>query len=293
MTTIRPPAVAGSFYPDDPAILSAVVEDFLAEVPGPPGDGPLDDHWPKAVIAPHAGYIYSGPVAASAYARLKRAAGRVRRVVVIGPSHYAAFPGIAAPAAEAFETPLGRVPVDAAAIAEIRDLPQVAIADGPHIQEHSLEVQLPFLQAVLGDFAVVPLAIGEAGPAQTAEVLARLWGGTETAIVVSYRSLPLQRTRDRPAPGRGHGGGDRGLPGRAPGPARRLRLPGPGRLAGRGQGARARHRAPRSAQLGRDRRPHARGGRLRRLGAARGGVSAGVQAPGAGASAGPGSGASG
>ncbi len=185
MTTIRPPAVAGSFYPDDPAILSAVVEDFLAEVPGPPDDGPPGDNWPKAVIAPHAGYIYSGPVAASAYARLKRAAGRVRRVVVIGPSHYAAFPGIAAPAAEAFETPLGRVPVDAAAIAEIRDLPQVAIADGPHIQEHSLEVQLPFLQAVLGDFAVVPLAIGEAGPAQTAEVLARLWGGAETAIVVS------------------------------------------------------------------------------------------------------------
>ena len=185
MTTIRPPAVAGSFYPDDPAILSAVVEDFLAEVPGPPGDGPLHDGWPKAVIAPHAGYIYSGPVAASAYARLKRAAGRVRRVVVIGPSHYAAFPGIAAPATEAFETPLGRVPVDAAAIAEIRDLPQVTIADGPHIQEHSLEVQLPFLQAVLGDFAVVPLAVGEAGPAQTAEVLARLWGGAETAIVVS------------------------------------------------------------------------------------------------------------
>ena len=185
MTTIRPPAVAGSFYPDDPAVLSAVIEDFLAEVPGPPGDGPLHDHWPKAVIAPHAGYIYSGPVAASAYARLRPAAGRVRRVVVIGPSHYAAFPGIAAPAAEAFETPLGCVPVDAAAIAEIRDLPQVTIADGPHIQEHSLEVQLPFLQAVPGDFAVVPLAVGEAGPAQTAEVLARLWGGAETAIVVS------------------------------------------------------------------------------------------------------------
>jgi AmmeMemoRadiSam system protein B len=195
MTTIRPPAVAGSFYPDDPAILSAVVEDFLAEVPGLPDDGLPDDatsgsgppggHWPKAVIAPHAGYIYSGPVAASAYARLKPAAGRVRRVVVIGPAHYAAFPGIAAPASEAFETPLGRVPVDTAAIAGILDLPQVTVADGPHIQEHSLEVQLPFLQAVLGDFAVVPLAVGEAGPAQTAEVLARLWGGAETAIVVS------------------------------------------------------------------------------------------------------------
>ena len=180
MTTIRPPAVAGSFYPDDAAMLSAVVEDFLAEVPVPPGAD-----WPKALIAPHAGYIYSGPVAASAYARLKPAAGRVRRVVVIGPSHYAAFPGIAAPASEAFETPLGRVAVDAAAIEAIRDLPQVTITDGPHIREHSLEVQLPFLQAVLGEFAAVPLAVGEAGPAQTAEVLARLWGGAETVIVVS------------------------------------------------------------------------------------------------------------
>jgi AmmeMemoRadiSam system protein B len=180
MITIRPPAVAGSFYPDDAAVLSAVIEDFLAEVRQPAGAD-----WPKALIAPHAGYIYSGPVAASAYARLKPAAGRVRRVVVIGPSHYAAFPGIAAPASEAFETPLGCVSVDAKALAAIRDLPQVTIADGPHIQEHSLEVQLPFLQAVLGDFAVVPLAVGEAGPAQTAEVLARLWGGAETVIVAS------------------------------------------------------------------------------------------------------------
>jgi AmmeMemoRadiSam system protein B len=180
MTAIRPAAVAGSFYPDDPAVLRAVVEDFLAEAPQAPGAD-----WPKAVIAPHAGYVYSGPVAAQAYAKLKPAAGRVTRVVVIGPSHYAAFLGLAAPAAEAFETPLGRVPVDAAAIDAILDLPQVTLADGPHLREHALEVQLPFLQAVLGDFAVVPLAVGEAAPAQVAEVLARLWGGAETVIVVS------------------------------------------------------------------------------------------------------------
>ena len=180
MTTIRPAAVAGSFYPDDPAVLRAVVEDFLAEVPQAPGAD-----WPKAVIAPHAGYVYSGPVAARAYAKLKPAAGRVMRVVVIGPSHYAAFSGLAAPAAEAFDTPLGRVPVDAAAIDAILDLPQVTLADGPHLREHALEVQLPFLQAVLGAFAVVPLAVGEAAPAQVAEVLARLWGGAETVIVVS------------------------------------------------------------------------------------------------------------
>lgn len=180
MTAIRPAAVAGSFYPDDPALLLAVVEDFLAEVPPAPDAG-----WPKAVIAPHAGYVYSGPVAAHAYARLRPAAGRVRRVVLIGPSHYAGFPGLAAPTAAAFETPLGRVPVETAALAALADLPQVILTDGPHLREHALEVQLPFLQAVLGDFAVAPLAVGEAAPAQVAEVLARLWGGPETVIVVS------------------------------------------------------------------------------------------------------------
>ncbi len=196
MIAIRPAAVAGSFYPEDPVLLRAVVEDFLLEAPQAP-----DADWPKAVIAPHAGYIYSGPVAAHAYARLRPAAERVGRVVVIGPSHYAAFAGLAAPVAEAFETPLGRVPVDGAAIAAIAELPQVTLADGPHLREHALEVQLPFLQAVLGDFAVVPLAVGEASPAQVAEVLARLWGGAETVIVVSsdlshYHADAEARRRD-------------------------------------------------------------------------------------------------
>ncbi|MFQ5773962.1 MAG: AmmeMemoRadiSam system protein B [Kiloniellaceae bacterium] len=180
MKAVRPPAVAGSFYPDDPAMLRAVVDDFLEGArPAPCAQ------WPKAIIAPHAGYIYSGPVAASAYATLTPAAGHVERVVLVGPSHFVPFRGVAAPRAEAFTTPLGEVPVDSAAVEAIRDLPQVTIADGPHGEEHALEVQLPFLQVVLGAVAVVPLAVGDARPAEVAEVLARLWGGAETLIVVS------------------------------------------------------------------------------------------------------------
>jgi AmmeMemoRadiSam system protein B len=180
MRVTRPAAVAGSFYPDDPAVLAAVVEDFLDEAPGAP-DGP----WPKAIIAPHAGYVYSGPVAARAYAPLRRAAGRVSRVVLMGPAHHAWLSGIAAPSVEAFETPLGRVPLDRAAIEAVAGLPQLAISDGAHGAEHSLEVQLPFLQVVLGGFALVPLAVGEAAPAEVAEVIERLWGGAETVIAVS------------------------------------------------------------------------------------------------------------
>lgn len=180
MKAVRPPAVAGCFYPDDAAMLRAVVEDFLETASCRTGAG-----WPKAIIAPHAGYIYSGPVAASAYITLGPARGRIERAVVIGPSHFVPFQGIAAPRAEVFETPLGPVPVDAAAIAAIGDLPQVTLADGPHLDEHSLEVQLPFLQVVLGTFAVVPLAVGEARPAEVAEVLGRLWGDEATVVVVS------------------------------------------------------------------------------------------------------------
>ncbi len=177
-------------------MLSAVVEDFLAEAGEPPGGD-----WPKAVIAPHAGYVYSGSVAARAYARLRPAAGRVRRAVVIGPSHFARFDGVAAPATAVFETPLGTLPVDAEALEAIAELPQVGTADGPHMEEHALEVQLPFLQAVLGEVALVPLAVGEARPAQVAEVLARLWGGEETVIVASsdlshYHAHEVARRRD-------------------------------------------------------------------------------------------------
>jgi MEMO1 family protein len=177
---IRPPAVAGTFYPVDVARLRAVVESCLAEASGAPGDRP-----PKAVIAPHAGYVYSGPVAGQAFAALGAAASQIRRVVVIGPAHFVRVQGLAVPSAEVFRMPLGDVPLDRAAIAGILDLPQVELADAPHRPEHALEVELPFLQAVLGDFALVPLLVGDATPDDVADVLGRLWDGPETLVVIS------------------------------------------------------------------------------------------------------------
>jgi AmmeMemoRadiSam system protein B len=177
--TIRPPAVAGSFYPDRPDRLSASVEGFLAEAETRPAGRA------KAVIAPHAGYRYSGPVAGRAFAALRPGAAGIRRVVVIGPAHFVPVRGLAVPAAAAFRTPLGDVPLDRAAIEAMLDLPQVRLADAPHQGEHALEVELPFLQIILGSFSLVPLLVGQAHPAEVAEILARLWGGDETAIVVS------------------------------------------------------------------------------------------------------------
>lgn len=177
-TTIRPPAVAGMFYPDDPDVLREQVLDLLRAAPaaGPP---------PKAVIVPHAGYIYSGPIAASAYVRIAKAHADIRRVVLLGPAHRVAFNGIAASSAAAFTTPLGSVPVDQKALRLIDDLPQVRVFDTAHAAEHSLEVQLPFLQLALDDFTLVPLVVGDATPEQVDEVLERLWGGAETLIVIS------------------------------------------------------------------------------------------------------------
>ena len=193
---LRKPAVAGSFYPAEPDVLRAVVEDFLAEAGETPCDGPA-----KAVIAPHAGYIYSGEVAARAYAAVAPRARTIERVVILGPAHYVAFAGIAAPAATAFETPLGPLPVDRTALHALADLPQFVLADEPHRPEHSLEVQLPFLQAVLNGFGIVPLVVGRARPAEVAAVVARLWGGEETLVVVSsdlshYLDYETARRRD-------------------------------------------------------------------------------------------------
>lgn len=140
---------------------------------------------PKAIVAPHAGYVYSGPIAASAYARIAPAREVITRVVLLGPSHRLPFWGLALPSVDALATPLGEVPIDKRAIAEITDLRQVHTLDGAHAAEHSLEVHLPFLQTVLAHFAVVPLAVGEANPQEVGEVLERLWGGPETLIVVS------------------------------------------------------------------------------------------------------------
>jgi AmmeMemoRadiSam system protein B len=180
MGRIRPPAVAGTFYPADANDLQQLVNAYLAQAAG----GTIA---PKAIIAPHAGYIYSGPVAASAYKWLDSAAARdaIQRVVLLGPAHRVAFPGLATHSADAFLTPLGRVPLDKEAVALATALPQVSILDAAHQQEHSLEVQLPFLQSVLNDFKLVPFVVGNASPAESAEVLKTLWGGPETLIVIS------------------------------------------------------------------------------------------------------------
>ena len=179
MGAIRPPAVAGTFYPADAARLRRMVETYLGESRG------HAEPAPKAVIAPHAGYAYSGPVAGRAFAMLGERATPIRRVVVVGPAHCVAIRGLAVPGVEAFRAPLGDVPLDAGAIAAIRDLPQVALADLPHRSEHAIEVELPFLQRVLGAFALVPLVVGDATPDEVAAVLDRLWDDPGTLIVIS------------------------------------------------------------------------------------------------------------
>ncbi len=183
--SVRPPAVAGSFYPGSPEALRAAVEGLLAGAKPPAGRPPKA---PKAVIAPHAGYVYSGPVAASAFAAMFAGgahASVVKKVVLLGPAHRVWVRGLALPSAEAFATPLGEVPVDPEGAQAVLRLPQVTVQPEPHAPEHSLEVELPFLQVLLGDFEVLPLVVGEADAAEVAEVLEAVWGGEETAIVVS------------------------------------------------------------------------------------------------------------
>jgi len=178
MTAIRQPAVAGMFYPADPDQLGLDVRDFLRTAPS-------SSLRPKALIVPHAGYVYSGPIAASAYATLKDIAPLIRRVVLLGPTHRVAVQGMALPDTDAFETPLGQVMLDTEAIRAIAQMPQVVVSAEAHAQEHSLEVQLPFLQSVLKNFTLLPLAVGMATAAEVAEVLESVWGGDETLIVIS------------------------------------------------------------------------------------------------------------
>ena len=181
MSALRPAAVSGAFYPADPRVLSADVGEMLDAVAVfEPRLG-----FPKAVVAPHAGYIYSGPVAAYAYDALTSARGIVKRVVLLGPVHRVPVRGLALPDAEAFETPLGRIALDPGARSALADLPQVVVSARAHAFEHSLEVQLPFLQRVLGDFTLIPLAVGDASVGEVSQVIERLWGGPETLIVVS------------------------------------------------------------------------------------------------------------
>jgi AmmeMemoRadiSam system protein B len=173
--------VAGTFYPADPAALRAALRACFAGAEPEPEVALA----PKALVVPHAGYVYSGPVAASAYQRLVPVGHRIRRVVLLGPSHRVAFRGMALSTADDFATPLGPVPVDRAAVRSCLGLPGVVVDDAPHAQEHSLEVQLPFLQSVLPSFEVVPVVVGDAPAAQVAGLLEHLWGGTETLVVVS------------------------------------------------------------------------------------------------------------
>jgi len=180
MLTTRPAAVAGMFYPDDPIELERTLTDLLASAGAAAPARP-----PKALIVPHAGYIYSGPVAATAYAQLAALRGRIRRVVLLGPTHRVYVRGLALPEADRFATPLGEIQLDREAMRGLADLPQVTRSAAAHQLEHSLEVQLPFLQKVLGDFQLLPLAVGEATADEVAAVLEQVWGGDETLIVIS------------------------------------------------------------------------------------------------------------
>ncbi len=182
MHKVRSPAVAGAFYPALQQTLSRDVLALLAAArPGVGATGPV----PKAIIVPHAGYVYSGATAALAYARLAPARAVIRRVVLLGPVHRVPVRGLALPDADCFATPLGEIQIDDAAVAAVSRLPQVVRSAAAHAQEHSLEVQLPFLQCVLGDFKLLPLAVGDATPSEVSQVLEALWGGEETLIVIS------------------------------------------------------------------------------------------------------------
>jgi AmmeMemoRadiSam system protein B len=178
MENIREPAVAGSFYPANPIELQTQLKTLLSAINdnNPP---------PKAMILPHAGYIYSGPVAASGYARLIGNAGSISRVILLGPAHRKYVQGLVLPEATAFGTPLGNIPLDVESMQHIQQLPQVSIDADAHQFEHSLEVHLPFLQKTLQDFTLVPILVGDATAREVYEVIEQLWGGNETLIIIS------------------------------------------------------------------------------------------------------------
>ena len=184
------------FYPANPATLARDLESMLGKVAQPAS--PI----PKAIIAPHAGYIYSGPIAATVYAALRPARECITRVALLGPTHRVAVRGLALPDAESFATPLGTIEIDAEAVAALQRLPQITVSGPAHALEHSLEVHLPFLQKVLAQFRLVPLAVGQARAEEVAEVLDVLWGGPETLLVISsdlshYLPYAEAQTTDR------------------------------------------------------------------------------------------------
>ncbi|WP_062263435.1 AmmeMemoRadiSam system protein B [Endozoicomonas arenosclerae] len=191
--TTRQPAVSGAFYPDQPELLHTVVSNLMSEA----NERELS---PKVLIVPHAGYIYSGAIAASGYKQLEPFRRNIKRVVLLGPSHQVAFEGIALPDCEAFSTPLGEIPLDIMAIKSLERFSQVQIMDAAHAREHSLEVQCPFLQNTLDNFKLIPLVVGDASPYAVAEVIDYLWGGDETLIVISSdlsHYLPYEEANHR------------------------------------------------------------------------------------------------
>jgi AmmeMemoRadiSam system protein B len=179
-TSVRPPAVAGLFYPDDARELRDAVSAYLGQHAAEASGAP-----PKALIVPHAGYIYSGSVAAAAYAKVSRLRQEIRRIVLIGPSHRVYLRGMAVPAASSFATPLGKVAIDLELKAEVLRRGDVVAADAPHAQEHCLEVQLPFLQMLFDDFTLLPLVLGSIAPEDVGAALAAVWGDAATLILVS------------------------------------------------------------------------------------------------------------
>ena len=194
---VRPPAVAGMFYPASPAALARHVDALLAGAVVAPEATP-----PLALVVPHAGTIYSGPIAASAYARLRPHASSIKRVVAFGPVHRVPVHGAAVPAADAWATPLGEVPIDAAL--RIRAVARGAtVDDRPHAPEHALEVQLPFLQRVLGEgFTFLPVAVSEISARATADLIGEFLGEKGTLVLVSsdlshYHDLETARRLDR------------------------------------------------------------------------------------------------
>ncbi len=266
MIQTREPAVAGMFYPEQAGALKASLTQLLIEAARAPavakGDG--ENGPPKAIIVPHAGYIYSGPTAALAYAALRGARKTIRRVVLLGPVHRVPVRGLALPGCARFATALGEIVIDQAAIAAIRHLPQVADSVAAHAHEHALEVQLPFLQQVLDDFTLLPLAVGDASADEVAQVLELLWGGAGDADRHQLRPVPFPALRAGP----GRRPGDHTTdPGPTPHPEPRTSLrrysrqrPAAGSAATWTAAASAR-----SVQFGRHRRRQAAGGRLRVL----------------------------
>ena len=180
MEIIRPPAVAGMFYPANPDVLRDMIEQDLAQATAPSVASA-----PKVLIVPHAGYIYSGPIAASAFVLLKPYRHLIKRVVIIGPSHRVGFNGVAISSADDFDTPLGLIPIDKEAQAKLSEIAGVHIMDEAHAAEHSLEVQLPFLQFILDKFTIVPIVAGDADTQLIAKIIETLWGGPETLILIS------------------------------------------------------------------------------------------------------------